>query len=102
MEGSNRRACANGVWSGQRPVCFGLNQENDYARTIKYSQYVTRDHGENPVCGHHTTTIIPFMLPAEVPDTSRAAVVTDDWNRFPPNIRFSHVYTPLYISECFR
>lgn len=32
MEGSNRRVCSNGEWSGQRPVCFGLNQENDYAR----------------------------------------------------------------------
>ncbi|XP_022181036.1 sushi, von Willebrand factor type A, EGF and pentraxin domain-containing protein 1 isoform X2 [Myzus persicae] len=31
MEGSNRRVCSNGEWSGQRPVCFGLNQENDYA-----------------------------------------------------------------------
>jgi len=35
MEGSNRRLCSNGEWSGQRPVCFGLNQENDYARKIK-------------------------------------------------------------------
>lgn len=33
MEGSNRRTCSNGEWTGQRPVCFGLNQENDYART---------------------------------------------------------------------
>ncbi|XP_050520065.1 sushi, von Willebrand factor type A, EGF and pentraxin domain-containing protein 1 isoform X2 [Daktulosphaira vitifoliae] len=31
MEGSNKRVCINGEWSGQRPVCFGLNQENDYA-----------------------------------------------------------------------
>ncbi|KAL1115089.1 hypothetical protein AAG570_007120 [Ranatra chinensis] len=31
MIGSNRRRCVNGEWEGQRPVCFGLNQENDYA-----------------------------------------------------------------------
>ncbi len=33
MEGSNHRVCANGEWDGEKPVCFGLNQENAYART---------------------------------------------------------------------
>jgi hypothetical protein len=41
MEGSNRRVCSNGEWSGQRPVCFGLNQENDYARMLyQYDMYI--------------------------------------------------------------
>ncbi|GLH01645.1 CSON007528 protein, partial [Gryllus bimaculatus] len=31
MIGSNRRRCVAGEWDGQKPVCFGLNQENDYA-----------------------------------------------------------------------
>ncbi|XP_021914139.1 sushi, von Willebrand factor type A, EGF and pentraxin domain-containing protein 1 isoform X2 [Zootermopsis nevadensis] len=31
MIGSNRRRCVGGEWDGQKPVCFGLNQENDYA-----------------------------------------------------------------------
>jgi hypothetical protein len=35
MIGSSRRKCTNGEWDGQRPVCFGLNQENDYARKYK-------------------------------------------------------------------
>jgi hypothetical protein len=32
MKGSNRRQCNNGEWDGEKPVCFGLNQENAYAR----------------------------------------------------------------------
>ncbi|XP_065203954.1 sushi, von Willebrand factor type A, EGF and pentraxin domain-containing protein 1-like, partial [Planococcus citri] len=31
MEGSNKRQCSNGEWDGEKPVCFGLNQENAYA-----------------------------------------------------------------------
>lgn len=31
MTGSNRRRCIGGEWDGQKPSCFGLNQENDYA-----------------------------------------------------------------------
>uniref|UniRef100_A0A1B6DCY4 Sushi, von Willebrand factor type A, EGF and pentraxin domain-containing protein 1 n=2 Tax=Clastoptera arizonana TaxID=38151 RepID=A0A1B6DCY4_9HEMI len=31
MIGSSRRRCSQGEWDGQRPSCFGLNQENDYA-----------------------------------------------------------------------
>ncbi|XP_068084486.1 sushi, von Willebrand factor type A, EGF and pentraxin domain-containing protein 1 [Anabrus simplex] len=31
MIGSSRRRCVGGEWDGQKPVCFGLNQENDYA-----------------------------------------------------------------------
>lgn len=30
--GSSHRRCVSGEWDGQKPVCFGLNQENDYAR----------------------------------------------------------------------
>ncbi|XP_034243418.1 uncharacterized protein LOC117646517 isoform X1 [Thrips palmi] len=29
--GSSHRRCVSGEWDGQKPVCFGLNQENDYA-----------------------------------------------------------------------
>lgn len=31
MTGSNERTCIYSEWSGNKPVCFGLNQENDYA-----------------------------------------------------------------------
>lgn len=31
MIGSNKRRCIGGEWDGQKPSCFGLNQENDYA-----------------------------------------------------------------------
>ncbi|KAK7593077.1 hypothetical protein V9T40_007829 [Parthenolecanium corni] len=31
MEGSNHRRCVNGEWDGEKPSCFGLNQENAYA-----------------------------------------------------------------------
>ncbi|XP_059474921.1 sushi, von Willebrand factor type A, EGF and pentraxin domain-containing protein 1-like isoform X2 [Neocloeon triangulifer] len=31
MVGSKLRKCENGEWDGQKPVCFGLNQENEYA-----------------------------------------------------------------------
>nr|XP_014289884.1 sushi, von Willebrand factor type A, EGF and pentraxin domain-containing protein 1 isoform X2 [Halyomorpha halys] len=29
--GTSVRKCVDGEWDGQRPSCFGLNQENDYA-----------------------------------------------------------------------
>lgn len=31
MIGSSVRTCIYSEWSGQKPSCFGLNQENDYA-----------------------------------------------------------------------
>ncbi|XP_043209139.1 sushi, von Willebrand factor type A, EGF and pentraxin domain-containing protein 1-like isoform X2 [Amphibalanus amphitrite] len=31
MIGSNQRTCVRGDWDGARPICFGLNQMNDYA-----------------------------------------------------------------------
>ncbi|XP_049790095.1 sushi, von Willebrand factor type A, EGF and pentraxin domain-containing protein 1-like [Schistocerca nitens] len=31
MIGSSHRRCIGGEWDGQKPVCFGLNQQNDYA-----------------------------------------------------------------------
>ncbi len=30
--GSRRRKCLYGEWDGEKPACFGLSQENDYAR----------------------------------------------------------------------
>lgn len=30
--GSVRRRCSRGDWTGMKPACFGLSQENDYAR----------------------------------------------------------------------
>ena len=32
--GSVRRRCSRGKWTGMEPQCFGLSQENDYARTL--------------------------------------------------------------------
>lgn len=31
MIGSSNRTCIRSRWSGQKPHCYGLNQENDYA-----------------------------------------------------------------------
>lgn len=31
FSGANVRECVNGKWNSSKPVCFGLNQENDYA-----------------------------------------------------------------------
>lgn len=31
MIGSNERTCIHSEWTGVKPVCNGLNQENDYA-----------------------------------------------------------------------
>lgn len=31
MVGSNNRTCIRSRWTGQKPHCYGLNQENDYA-----------------------------------------------------------------------
>lgn len=42
MIGSTERKCIRSKWSGQKPICFGLNQENDYAsnKTIDYKSQV--------------------------------------------------------------
>lgn len=32
LVGSVRRRCVYGDWDGVKPSCFGLSQENDYAR----------------------------------------------------------------------
>lgn len=32
FEGSVRRRCMGGQWTGTEPVCIGLSQEYDYAR----------------------------------------------------------------------
>ena len=34
--GSVRRRCSRGEWTGMKPVCFGLNQENDFARQLTF------------------------------------------------------------------
>ncbi|KAK9874005.1 hypothetical protein WA026_002356 [Henosepilachna vigintioctopunctata] len=31
MTGSSRRTCMGGEWDGVKPLCYGLNQENDYS-----------------------------------------------------------------------
>lgn len=31
MIGSSERKCIKSKWTGSKPHCFGLNQENDYA-----------------------------------------------------------------------
>lgn len=31
MLGSNVRTCIHSEWTGNKPICSGLNQENDYA-----------------------------------------------------------------------
>lgn len=41
MIGSVRRTCINGEWDGIKPACFGLSQENDYARMSFIFWYTT-------------------------------------------------------------
>lgn len=31
MVGSSERTCIHSEWTGNKPACYGLNQENDYA-----------------------------------------------------------------------
>lgn len=31
LDGTHTRSCIFGEWTGEKPTCFGLNQENDYA-----------------------------------------------------------------------
>lgn len=35
MVGSSVRTCIHSEWNGNKPTCFGLNQENDYASKCK-------------------------------------------------------------------
>lgn len=37
MIGTSVRTCVREEWTGQKPSCFGLNQENDYASKIERS-----------------------------------------------------------------
>lgn len=33
--GSIERTCIHSEWTGTKPQCFGLNQENDYASKLQ-------------------------------------------------------------------
>lgn len=35
LDGSHTRTCIFSEWTGEKPTCFGLNQENDYASKKK-------------------------------------------------------------------
>lgn len=41
MIGSSNRTCVRSRWTGQKPRCFGLNQENDYASKLELNHKST-------------------------------------------------------------
>jgi hypothetical protein len=44
MTGSNNRTCVRGRWTGQKPHCYGLNQENDYASKFHFISLISLLH----------------------------------------------------------
>lgn len=40
--GSKTRKCYYGEWDGEKPACFGLSQENDYAREFLFISIVLK------------------------------------------------------------
>ncbi|XP_069936040.1 sushi, von Willebrand factor type A, EGF and pentraxin domain-containing protein 1 isoform X3 [Cherax quadricarinatus] len=45
LMGSTSRRCVDGVWSGEKPVCFGLNQENNYSLDKPPTILFRNEHG---------------------------------------------------------
>ncbi|XP_069182645.1 sushi, von Willebrand factor type A, EGF and pentraxin domain-containing protein 1 [Procambarus clarkii] len=43
--GSTHRRCVDGVWNGEKPACFGLNQENDYSLDKPPTILFRNEHG---------------------------------------------------------
>ncbi|XP_054274318.1 uncharacterized protein LOC128994090 isoform X3 [Macrosteles quadrilineatus] len=58
MIGSKRRRCSQGEWDGQRPVCFGLNQENDYA--LEKPPTILFRHQLGPIAQSNEGTLIVY------------------------------------------
>uniref|UniRef100_A0A1B6MNE1 Sushi, von Willebrand factor type A, EGF and pentraxin domain-containing protein 1 n=3 Tax=Cicadellinae TaxID=33370 RepID=A0A1B6MNE1_9HEMI len=58
MIGSSRRRCSQGEWDGQRPVCFGLNQENDYA--LEKPPTILFRHQLGPIAQSNEGTLIVY------------------------------------------
>ncbi|XP_039298453.1 sushi, von Willebrand factor type A, EGF and pentraxin domain-containing protein 1 isoform X2 [Nilaparvata lugens] len=58
MIGSQRRKCSQGEWDGQRPVCFGLNQENDYA--LEKPPTILFRHQLGPIAQSNQGTLIVY------------------------------------------
>lgn len=70
MEGSNHRVCNSGEWDGEKPVCFGLNQENAYAcknkNIINYIYFVEIIFNNKSVIIYNNRSYIYVLLSVHV------------------------------------
>ncbi|XP_018896895.2 sushi, von Willebrand factor type A, EGF and pentraxin domain-containing protein 1 isoform X2 [Bemisia tabaci] len=56
--GSNFRKCVGGEWEGQKPSCFGLNQENDYA--LEKPPTILFRHQQGPIAQSNDGKLIVY------------------------------------------
>lgn len=58
MIGSNNRTCIRSRWTGQKPHCYGLNQENDYA--MEKAPTVLFRHHNGPIAQSNDGRLIVY------------------------------------------
>ncbi|XP_058446633.1 sushi, von Willebrand factor type A, EGF and pentraxin domain-containing protein 1 isoform X1 [Malaya genurostris] len=58
MIGTSVRTCVHSEWTGQKPSCFGLNQENDYA--MEKSPTILIRHQNGPIAQSNDGKLIVY------------------------------------------
>ncbi|KAJ6649684.1 Locomotion-related protein Hikaru genki, partial [Pseudolycoriella hygida] len=58
LTGSSTRQCIHSEWNGQKPACFGLNQENDYA--MEKAPTILFRHSNGPIAQSNDGKLIVY------------------------------------------
>ncbi|XP_028899392.1 uncharacterized protein LOC105217452 isoform X1 [Zeugodacus cucurbitae] len=58
MVGSNERTCIHSEWTGNKPACYGLNQENDYA--MEKAPTILFRHQNGPIAQSNDGKLIVY------------------------------------------
>ncbi|XP_055680814.1 uncharacterized protein LOC129788622 isoform X2 [Lutzomyia longipalpis] len=58
LVGSNIRSCIHSEWNAQKPICYGLNQENDYA--MEKSPTILFRHQNGPIAQSNDGKLIVY------------------------------------------
>ncbi|XP_037959565.1 uncharacterized protein LOC119688947 isoform X2 [Teleopsis dalmanni] len=58
LVGSNERTCIHSEWTGTKPACFGLNQENDYA--MEKAPTILFRHQNGPIAQSNDGKLIVY------------------------------------------
>ncbi|CAL4084147.1 unnamed protein product, partial [Meganyctiphanes norvegica] len=58
FNGSHYRRCVHGTWTGEKPVCFGLNQESDYA--LEKPPTILFRHARGPIAQSNDGKLVVY------------------------------------------